>query len=343
MTARHHNRMTPHLELDLICSRPKGEVLPFRVEIHADALNQLINLAWEGLGLYELFSIQRPGDIKHYLWVKIIEASRFVAGVNSRLREEFDQVKYGPPCPWPEQFCPFVKFDDLFFYCGDDTEEETASWRNMADGENFQKYLELCLAAVRDAQQGIAHSGDLVSRHEVKLIKEERHPSRFLADLPRTQILPGFTPPSLETHRTEFYECLGKLLKLPDVQSVAYRYGRDYRTFRMFCIEQRERADASGKEPRQAFPISVGNEGLPQAAPWGNEVLYYDEGLGYGDLLVDPKIRTYDTMKELIESGYRQGVPYILTLQDLGEIAGYDKEDGEGFCLYTLKVKNLEQ
>ncbi len=335
--ARNHNRLIPRLDLNLTTQRPKGEVLPFRVEILSDSLNQLINNAWDGLRVYELFSIQRSGDIKHYLWVKIIEGSSRVSSGYDYRRAEFDKDKYGPKCPWPDQACPFNIFDKIFFYCGDDTEEEDASWRGMVDGASFQNFLELCLKQVRIAQDGLRWSGDLVARHEIMLIEAERHQSRFLTDPPRHLSMLGEPPSVTDKHNPGFYKMLETLLAKPEIQSVAYRYGSDYRSFRMLCIEQRKRADRTGKSPGIVFPISVGNDGLPDAAPWGNDVLYFDEGLGFGDLMIDPNVRKYDTIKDLVETHHRTYGPYILTVQDNGDIEGYEKESGEGYFLYSLK------
>lgn len=336
---RHHNRLIPRLDLNLTTQRPKGEVLPFRVEILSDSLSQLINNAWDGLRIYELFSLQRPGDIKHYLWVKIIEASSRVSSGYDYRRAEFDKDKYGPKCPWPDQACPFNVFDKIFFYCGDDTEEEDACWREMVDSPSFQDFLELCLTQVRTAQAGLRWSGDIVAKHEIRLIDDEKHEYRFLTDPPRHLSMLGGPQRPLDKHTPAFYIMLEALLAKPEVQSVAYRYGNDYRSFRMFCIEQRKRADKSAKDPGIAFPISVGNDGLPEASPWGNVVRYFDEGLGFGDLMIDPNPRKYDTMKELIESGYRRYGPYVLTAHDNGDIRGYDKESGDGYVLYSLKER----
>jgi len=335
----YHNRVIPNLELNLATQRPKGEVLPFRVEIRTDALDMLINDAWNGLRIYELFSITRPGDIKHYLWVKIIEASPRVSSGYDRRRSEFDKDKYGPKCPWPDQACPFTIFDGIFFYCGDDTEEEDASWRQMVDSTSFQDFLELCLTQVRTAQAGLRWSGDIVAKHEISLINAEKHEYRFLSEPPRYLSMLGGPQRPLDKHTPAFYKMLEALLAKPEVQSVAYRYGNDYRSFRMFCIEQRKRADKSAKDPGIAFPISVGNDGIPEASPWGNVVRYFDEGLGFGDLMIDPNLRKYDTMKELIESGYRRYGPYVLTAHDNGDIKGYDKESGDGYVLYSLNKR----
>lgn len=61
------------IELDLTCRGDRGETLPFRISLHADAITLLISDAFRGDRVYEFFSIRRWRDIKRYLWCVLLK------------------------------------------------------------------------------------------------------------------------------------------------------------------------------------------------------------------------------------------------------------------------------
>jgi len=79
------------IELDLTCLGDRGETLPFRISLHADAITLLIADAFCGDRVYEFLSICRHGDIKRYLWVRIIE-------VAERIRERYRYMEQLKRC-----------------------------------------------------------------------------------------------------------------------------------------------------------------------------------------------------------------------------------------------------
>ena len=79
------------IELDLTCLGDRGEMLPFRISLHAEAITLLIADAFCGNRVYEFLSICRHGDIKRYLWVRIIE-------VAERIRERYRYMEQLKRC-----------------------------------------------------------------------------------------------------------------------------------------------------------------------------------------------------------------------------------------------------
>ena len=105
------------IELDLTCLGDRGETLPFRISLHADAIALLISNAFRGDRVYEFFSIRRRGDIKRYLWVCLIE-------VAERIRERYRYAR--EDTRWPEDECPFPAWDHALFLTWDEYPEECA-------------------------------------------------------------------------------------------------------------------------------------------------------------------------------------------------------------------------
>ncbi|ODT63085.1 MAG: hypothetical protein ABS69_21780 [Nitrosomonadales bacterium SCN 54-20] len=80
------------IELDLTCRGDRGETLPFRISLHADVSTLLIFDAFRGDRVYEFFSIRPRGDIKRYLWVRIVE-------IAERIRERYRYAREATD--WP--------------------------------------------------------------------------------------------------------------------------------------------------------------------------------------------------------------------------------------------------
>jgi|GEM_PF-3679957 len=140
----------------------------------------------------------------------------------------------------------------------------------------------------------------------------------------------------------DFYQVLQELLRSPDISSVAYRYAADDRTFRLICEQQTKRAKFSDDSPMEVFAVHVLNDGLNDVSYPGAEVVFWDEGIGYGDLYVDLSDGGGCTVKELFEK-YKRPAKYILTLLDFGEIRGYEKAVLSGCYVYKYQPSYLPE
>ncbi|MEP6605004.1 MAG: hypothetical protein ABJA60_02675 [Nitrosospira sp.] len=114
------------LKMDLTCRGDRNEIMAFQISMHADAVAQLINDALRGERVYELFSIRRHGDLKRYLWVRIIEVDERVKSRYQYASEEtiFGVTRRNPD--WPENELPYPKWDNALFLTGDEQPEECA-------------------------------------------------------------------------------------------------------------------------------------------------------------------------------------------------------------------------
>ena len=97
----------------------------------------------------------------------------------------------------------------------------------------------------------------------------------------------------------------------------------------MACTEQRKRADATGKKPRDAFHITALADGLSYARDWEADILRYMEGLGWAQLYVS----THETMK-ICTKWPRSAYPIFFLDSDAGKVDGYAKTEGDGWFLY---------
>lgn len=318
------------LALDIDCRGYRNEPLPFKVDIYPDALLRLMDDTQHGQRIYELFSIRRPGDVKKYLWVVIKEATARVAGGyhNARKKHSSEYVK----CDWPENECPYDSWDNIF-HASWEGEPEDNAWLSYKHSDIIRKFMHQCYTEIQQAQQLLKDTGDRLIQNEIAHIASVNHTDDYAAHTPFNLTERSAPATVWESHDEQFYQVLAELIAKPDIRSVAYRYGEDYRVLRMLCNEQLRRVSESGKTSREVLEINVLSDSLPNLEPWGCEVIFYDEGLGYGDLFIDPTNGAGCSVKELCEK-YGKNPKYILTLQGFGEIKLYRQEQLGNWFLY---------
>lgn len=139
-----------------------------------------------------------------------------------------------------------------------------------------------------------------------------------------------------------FYAKLCELLEDPLVRSAAYIGDGDQCMLRLFCAEQRRRGRRSGQRPEIAFPLHAMATIKVDASAWGGYIRYYAEGIGDTDLFV----RDGRYGASLAKNGVERGFTYpavILTHPSGHEIAGYRREDGDGWsCYRRLEEREIE-
>ena len=319
------------LELDIECRSYRNEPLLFKVDVYPDALLRLMDDAKHGQRIYELYSIRRPGDVKKYLWVLIKEVTwRVSAGY--RTAREKDTTEY-VKCDWPENECPYDSWDELF-YASWDGEPEDSAWLSYKHSNIIRKFIDQCYTEIKQAQQLLKDTGDLLIKNEIAHLESVNHSDDYAAHTPFNLTKRSAPATVWQRHDEHFYKVLAELISKSDIHSVAYRYGEDYRALRMLCNEQLRRVRVTGKTLREALEINVLSNSLPSLEPWGCDVIFYDEGLGYGDLFIDPTNGAGCSVKELCED-YGRSPKYILTVQDFGEIKQYTQEQRGNLFLYN--------
>ncbi|WP_395743497.1 ankyrin repeat domain-containing protein [Prosthecobacter sp.] len=267
------------VKIELSCHQWRNDSIPFHVELLRDTLHTLVADARQCHRLYELMMIRRPGDVLKYLWVRVINVPRSVA---SRCRDAADRQ-------WPAGCLPLLKFDSFFYWAWDDTEPESSTWLTYREGAEFNETLNTLYAEVRQAQDELRHSDDVLIQAELRGIDQQTHHLDRQPNPPVEITCPGAASHSLVSPRrtSAYYDRLREIVARPDVRIVSMHTGDDYQTLRILCAEQRRRAIATGKALMDALTIHVLTDGLPFTRGWRPQIVTWQEGLGYGDLFID--------------------------------------------------------
>lgn len=314
--------------LDLTCHPYRGDPMPFRVEIQHHALEHLMADAREAHRVYELMMIRRPGDIWKYLWVKTLQVPPDVSRRVKSKRE--DENPYGR-CAWPQDSIPLNLFDSCFYWCWDDTSPESACWLAEREGGGFLEYGKRLFQCMEQTQRELLKSDDLLIRAELADIDRLQHYHDTDARPPFEHTTPDYQSPTVPKRSTAYYDKLRQLLTMPEMSLVAVRGDDDYQTMRVLCGEQRRRSLASGKPMAHDLALHALTDGRPYYSRWGTVVKCWQEGLGYGDLMVNT-MECYPTFRDHLQNTRRCRM--MLTHKDEGELKGYTQTKGDGWVLY---------
>lgn len=319
--------LRPPLSIELTVLYPKDPPKPFRVRLHFDSLDHLFADVRQAYRIYEIFMIQRPADIWHYVWCEVLDVPDAI-----QYRLEYTREKDVAGRHWPQNWYPFPHFDAVFWWCWDDTEPEDSCWLSERKKEYFKSIAREEFEKVRQVCADVSASDSTIVRHFLPRILSAEHPFDYLIECKRCLTRPDYKSPTLPRRSRAFYDKLSEIVARDDIRSVASRGDSDYLVNRILCAEQRLRADRSQRGPRDAFPVCMVSDGCRYIEEWGGQVVFYQEGLGGADLLVDsPEQRS---IKMAVEQRRDKRWPTIFTDRDEGEIAGYRQEKGSDWIIY---------
>ena len=306
---------------------------PFRVRLETGPLAELIRATESAHRVYELFLIDRPGDVWDYVWVILDEVPTRVADRVGRARQDARPKREDRPHPWPDNRIPFKVFDSLFYWAWDDTEPEDEAWLNHRDSVLMRSFARQAMSIARAAQSRLDWNDHLL-RHVIARIRSGEHPYCYL-DRAVARKKSRELPPNDARHSAAFYKKLSSLLRDPNLASVAYRADGDHRVLRMMASEQRRRANLTGHEAGNALHVSaLVNQKISNEA-WESEIWFFDEGLAHGDLFIEGGGLGGENVKALVESHHRSPGRFIFSSRDEGDIAGFAKDSGDGWVLYS--------
>lgn len=308
----------------------------FRIRLCSAPLNALIEDSRHAHRLYELFLIDRPGDVWDYVVVELEEAPACVrARLLRKCKTDADGSDPAPQSVLPLGI-PFKEFDRLFHWAGDDTEPEDAAWLRQRDSAEVRAFSHQLLETVRAAQASL-DSSDPLLRHVVGRIHAGAHPYAYLSR--ETAIAAGRVTVRLPMqHSPGFYEKLRGLLRDPELVSVAYCADGDFEVCRAIATEQRRRAEATGHRPGHALWASALVNRPISNQEWDSEIWFLEAGLAHGDLLIDDGFLGASNVRALAEGGsYRSPGRYVLLTSGADQISGFDTAAGEGWVLYSRR------
>lgn len=318
-----------------------NEKAPFRIRLDTGPLADLIRATQNAHRVYELLLIDRSGDVWDYVWVVIEELPKRVADRVDRARQAARPRFQDRPHPWPDDRIPLKVFDGLFYWAGDDTEPADEAWLSHRDSTLMRSFARQALSFVRVAQ-GRLDWNDALLRHVVARVRSGEHPYCYLdRELARTKSRE--LPPNEDQHPPAFYERLSQLLRDADLVSVAYRADGDYRVLRMLATEQRRRASLTGHEAGNALQLSALVNRTISNEAWESEIWFFSEGLAHGDLFIEGGGLGGGNLKALVEVHQRVPGRFILAARDAGDIAGFTKQSGDGWVLYSNQTPDCRR
>lgn len=318
------------MHVDLQCHYHRGETHPFSVELLDHALHFLVADAWNAYRVYELFSMRRPGDVWEYLWVRLIDVPERVW---TRYRQARLEAQSHSTPSWPENTLPLAQFDQFFRWCWGDTDPEDECWLRAREGATFKAYATRMFTQVCQTQAALRESDDPLIQQEIRALQAVDHPYDYEANIPFALTNSRYVSPTRHKRSPGYYAQLHELLARPDLRSVAYHGDKDFQTIRMLCAEQRRRADVSGKRPVDELPICIQSDGVPAVTAWQAFVMFYSEGLGYGDLYIGEE--------GLVKMGHPR-LRWLLSNHDEGEIRDYQRTAGKGWTFYEDQGLNQD-
>jgi hypothetical protein len=328
----------------------KGQPFEFQVEIDARPLSLLIEEAGKGRRVYELLSIERPGDLLNYLWIRVADGAprlaEYVAGRYKQARRSNQPIESVPGLP-------FTEFDSYFVLDGDDTRPDAQIWRTFCDSEVWRQKLTSLLSVVRRGQATLKQQNDFLIQHEMSLKVRGLHHLDFAAKVDRDGQLMAAVP-AQSALPPNLFEVIVRLAKQEDVRSVSCPF-TDYWLWRELVAEQVRRSIARGLEPMAALSLNGPDSGVPFVhdrlcrtdREWGGDIHIPCEGTCSADLFVQPEYfgfsfaqaRAAPTLSQAVFGADAEALDkactYLLTPSlNLGEIASAKRTVVSDWALY---------
>ncbi|MGZ8982770.1 MAG: SIR2 family NAD-dependent protein deacylase [Methylotenera sp.] len=313
------------------------------VDIDARPLVSLVETAFYGCRVYELMSIQRPGDLLHYLWVAFVELDDELLkslkdSVDYKHRYEFDMKQ-------PLTGLPFIYFDEKFFWQGDDTYLSDAAWREHIDSESWYQKLSSLYQLVCKLQQRLRGVDNLLLQNELRLIDEKKHRRDFFSIVKRSCTL-DFTDFSVDAKSVKFQKVLAQLIAQDDVHSVSYPFG-GLILWRILVAEQISRSQRLNLPLQEALHLYGPDSGLDDLPEdWGGEVRIPYESMFDGDVVFLPGWRVFHIENSGVDGSLAKTLNmkdcrymFVPKSRELGELACAMREEIGDWVLYRQKPK----
>ncbi len=293
---------------------------PFVVEIDAKPLAVLFNEVLRSLRVYEFMTITRPGDIYHYLRLRLVDVDESVTCRFQRVKPQWFEPT------WDKGYLPLIRFDGLFRDDGDDTELDAQCWLSFRSGNYWKTTTAKLLAWVKAKQQEVRSKGDWLTLREIGRIDAGSHWRDYEPDIQRRCTVIAAAEHENYHLPDAVMKLIEELMTRENVQSVSM-LARDPRVWRRLIQEQLVRSDRTGYAPTEAFALT-GSAGACPWDDWGGKVGFMFEGIRCADLMVG----AFKTWPELDKEG--GSLTDILT-------AGDEFPEGGRICHYVLLPKDL--
>lgn len=316
--------------------------LPFVVEMDAIALLTLMESALRGISVYELMTINRPGDLLNYLRIRLVRVQADISNIFGKATlERWSSGDCG------EEYLPFIIFDDALQLEGDDTSPEARCWRAFRATSLWTETMLALSVFVADIQRQVREMDDYLVQGEIARLDAHRHRRDYFHAIERHCIVNRALDESQNTG-VSLLPVLDELIIRANVESVSCPL-TNLEIWRRLVEEQVRRSESAGISPQVAFTLSGPDGGI--SAPyedWGGDVHIPYEGACGADLFIKPTWRRVfleadargGSLSDIVFSGgsipeFGYVCHYLLTQEDLGPLrCASRREVGEGWVLY---------
>lgn len=316
----------------------------FSVRLTLARLLPLLDAAPESVGLYELQSIRRVGDLLHYIDANWSSSSQTVKDMLAERAEALRRHTWQHRSDTSEQL-PLLQFQRLFSDDPDESHPLDNLWRGAqhhATNNPWLPWLYGVLELIQVAQQRLAASHDPLVSAQLRLIHAGRHPSDTLPYISRGQMVPVQTRDSMPD---ALIQRLVELIENLEIRAVASGKG-DIRWWQVLYRLQLKRMHDTGKPAQEALQLSASSSGTPlEPANWGGDIHISYEGMQILELTVLPDWRRFDSETFLetgsLRDGLTKGFPpgpecrVLVTQSDLGLLPGLEREQYSDWFIYS--------
>lgn len=157
-------------------------LMPWKIEVQADALAQLVSDVSVGMRVYELLSITRPGELLAYVYLEFDPADvELQQELQSRLgRFGSRRWELGITDEEPIEKIIFSSFERMYPLEPSSDSNLHGSWQLSRNCSSFWKdYLSDLFSRVKSVQNRTLLSPDPLIQAAMKLMNENRHPQQL--------------------------------------------------------------------------------------------------------------------------------------------------------------------
>jgi len=304
----------------------RGKIHPFIVEVDAKPLAILIESAARGYRVYELMSLNRPGDVLHYFRIRLIDVDPDIENRVKHCSENFGQQNKDD-----SNVLALPDFDSLFSWDSDDTAPEAECWLRFREQSFWPAKIKKFFDLAMKCQKQLHIQGDYLIQHELDRFDLGTHWRNFASDLPRNPYEVNY-PFEKTGLSPAFFYLIKELIVRETVQSVSY-LEQDYALWRLLVEQQVRRANKDQKTVQEAFKLCGPDNGIPfvVAKDCGGEIHIPYEGDCDGDILIKTSWRKFrfEAMKSTCQ--------FLLTQEDYGEQECAYRTVADDWILYEYK------
>ncbi|WP_041522643.1 hypothetical protein [Gilvimarinus agarilyticus] len=157
-------------------------LMPWKIEVQADALARLVNDVSLGMRVYELLSITRPGELLAYVYLEFDPAD---TALQQELQSRLDRFgsrrwELGIADKKPIKRIVFSSFERMYPLEPSPDTNLHGSWQLSRDYSSFwMEYLNGLFTRLKSVQNRTLQNPDPLIQAAIRLMNENRHPQQL--------------------------------------------------------------------------------------------------------------------------------------------------------------------